>query len=117
MRQQPSNPLLVMLTYVSFISLGLPDGLLGVAWPSMRGFFHLPLDALGTLLVMFTTGHLLSSCSSGRILAHINVGSLLTLSCLATAASLLGYALTPWWGPSSPWGFCPGWVLGLSMLG
>ena len=98
MRQQPSNPLLVMLAYVSFISLGLPDGLLGVAWPSMRGFFHLRLDALGTLLVMFTTGYLLSSCSSGRILARINVGSLLTLSCLATAASLLGYALTPWWG-------------------
>ena len=47
---------------------------------------------------MFTTGYLLSSCSSGRILARINVGSLLTLSCLATAASLLGYALTPRWG-------------------
>jgi fucose permease len=61
-------------------------------------FFHLPLDALGALLVTFTTGYLLSSCSSGRILACINVGSLLTLSCLATAASLLGYALTPWWG-------------------
>jgi len=98
MRQQPSSPLLVVLAYVGFISLGLPDGLLGVAWPSMRGFFHLPLDALGALLVTFTTGYLLSSCSSGRILARVNVGSLLALSCLATAASLLGYALTPWWG-------------------
>ena len=98
MRQQPSSPLLVVLAYVGFISLGLPDGLLGVAWPSMRGFFHLPLDALGALLVTFTTGYLLSSCSGGRLLAHINVGSLLTLSCLATAVSLLGYALTPWWG-------------------
>ena len=56
MRQQPSSPLLVVLAYVGFISLGLPDGLLGVAWPSMRGFFHLPLDALGTLLLTFTTG-------------------------------------------------------------
>src|SRR5215831_1603535 len=98
MRQQSSSPLLIVLAYVGFISLGLPDGLLGVAWPSMRGFFHLPLDALGALLVTFTTGYLLSSCSSGRILARINVGSLLALSCLATAASLLGYALTPWWG-------------------
>ena len=98
MRQQPSSPLLIVLAYVGFISLGLPDGLLGVAWPSMRGFFHLPLDALGALLVTFTTGYLLSSCSGGRLLAHINVGSLLTLSCLATAVSLLGYALTPWWG-------------------
>ena len=95
MRQQPSSPLLVVLAYVSFISLGLPDGLLGVAWPSMRGFFHLPLDALGALLVTFTTGYMLSSCSSGRILARVNVGSLLALSCLTTAVSLLGYALTP----------------------
>jgi len=98
MRQQPSSPLLVVLAYVGFISLGLPDGLLGVAWPSIRGFFHLPLDALGVLLATFTTGYLLSSCSSGRILARVTVGSLLALSCLATATSLLGYALTPWWG-------------------
>ena len=98
MGQQLSSPLLVVLAYVSFISLGLPDGLLGVAWPSMRVFFHLPLDALGTLLVAFTTGYLLSSCSSGRILVRVNVGALLALSCLVTAASLLGYALTPWWG-------------------
>src|SRR5262245_52266707 len=98
MRQQPSSPLLVVLAYAGFISLGLPDGLLGVAWPSMRVFFHLSLDALGTLLVTFTTGYLLSSCSSGRILARVNVGALLALSCLATAVSLLGYALTPWWG-------------------
>ena len=75
MRQQPSSPLLVVLAYVGFISLGLPDGLLGVAWPSMRIFFHLPLDALGTLLLMFTTGYLLSSCSSGRILACVNMGA------------------------------------------
>ncbi|MGH7601212.1 MAG: MFS transporter, partial [bacterium] len=90
--------LLVGLTYISFISLGLPDGLLGVAWPSIRTFFNLPLDALGALLVMFTTGYLFSSFSSGHILARLNVGSLLALSCLATALSLLGYALTSnWW--------------------
>ena len=53
---------------------------------------------MGTLLLTFTTGYLLSSCSSGPILARVNVGTLLALSCLATAASLLGYALTPWWG-------------------
>src|SRR5919201_5345959 len=89
MRQQPSSPLLAVLVYVGFISLGLPDGLLGVAWPSMRAFFKLPLDALGALLVMFTTGYLLSSFSSGRVLSRLSVGSLLALSCLATATSLL----------------------------
>src|SRR5215475_777443 len=89
--------LLVALAYLGFVSIGLPDGLLGVAWPSIRASFGLSLDALGALLVMFTMGYLLSSFSSGRLLMHINVGSLLALSCLATAASLLGYALSPRW--------------------
>src|SRR5262245_59433371 len=97
MRQQQSGLGLIVLAYVGFVSLGLPDGLLGVAWPSMRASFHVPLDALGTLLVTFTTGYLLSSCSSGYLLARLSVGALLALSCLATATSLLGYALTPWW--------------------
>jgi fucose permease len=98
MRQQPASLLLVVLAYVGFVSLGLPDGLLGVAWPSIRTFFHLPLDALGALLVMFTAGYMGASFSSGYLLARLNVGALLALSCLATALSLLGYALTPqWW--------------------
>jgi fucose permease len=89
--------MLVTLAYLGFVSIGLPDGLLGVAWPSIRASFGLPLDALGALLVMFTIGYLVSSFSSGWLLAHINVGSSLALSCLGTAASLLGYALAPQW--------------------
>jgi fucose permease len=80
---------------MSALSAGKPAGLLGVAWPSIRTFFHLPLDALGALLVMFTVGYLGSSFSSGHLLARLSVGALLALSCLATAISLLGYALTP----------------------
>ncbi|MGH9852668.1 MAG: MFS transporter, partial [Blastocatellia bacterium] len=64
-----SKSLLIGLAYLSFVSLGLPDGLLGVAWPSIRASFDLPLDALGALLVMFTIGYLISSFSSGRLLA------------------------------------------------
>ncbi len=89
---------LLALSYLGFVSLGLPDGLLGVAWPSIRASFALPLDALGPLLVATTTGYVLSSFSSGRVLARMSVGALLALSCLATATSLLGYALAPaWW--------------------
>jgi fucose permease len=70
----------------------------GVAWPSVRATFHLPLDALGTLLVVFTVGYLLSSFSSGRVLARMSVGTLLAASCLLMAVALAGYALTPsWW--------------------
>ncbi len=38
---------LVLLAYIAFIALGMPDGLLGVAWPSIRASFLIPLDALG----------------------------------------------------------------------
>lgn len=85
------------LAYAGFISIGLPDGLNGVAWPSIRATFKLPVDALGLLLMTFTAGYLLSSFSSGRMLSRFSLGALLSLSCLATAASLLGYALAPSW--------------------
>lgn len=89
--------LLVGLAYAAFISLGLPDGLTGVAWPSIRATFGLPLDALGALITTATVGYLASSFSSGRIVARIGVGWLLVLSCLATAISLLGYWGAPSW--------------------
>lgn len=96
-RELKYSLLLVGLAYLSFVSLGLPDGLNGVAWPSIRAYFHLPIDALGWLLVMFTAGYLVSSFSSGRLLALMSIGTLLALSCLATAVSLIGYALAPAW--------------------
>ncbi|WP_052343992.1 MFS transporter [Kallotenue papyrolyticum] len=95
MRSRPA--LLTGLAYAAFISLGLPDGLTGVAWPSLRATFDLPLDALGALVTSSTVGYLLSSFSSGRVLARLGVGWLLTLSCLATALSLLGYSAAPQW--------------------
>ena len=98
--------LLIGLAYLGFISLGLPDGLHGVAWPSIRATFQLRIDALGTILVMFTSGYLLASFSSGRLLTVMNVGTLLALSCLLMAISLTGYALAPSWG----------WMVGLAPI-
>jgi fucose permease len=94
-RSRPA--LLVGLAYAAFISLGLPDGLTGVAWPSIRTTFQLPLDALGALITTTTIGYLLSSFSSGRLVARLGVGWLLALSCLATAIGLLGYGFAPLW--------------------
>lgn len=90
--------LLTGLAYLAFVSLGLPDGLLGVAWPSIRATFRLPVDALGMLLVFSTAGYLAASAGSGWVLARMGIGTLLALSCLLTAGSLLGYALTSAWG-------------------
>ncbi len=91
------NLLLTLLVFLGFVSIGLPDGLTGVAWPSMRGYFGLPIDALGGLLMSYTAGYLVSSFTSGRMLARTSVGAVLALSCLATGVSLFGYASVSYW--------------------
>jgi fucose permease len=89
---------LILLAYIAFIALGLPDGLLGVGWPSMRADFGVPLDALGMLLVTGTSGYLVSSFFSGRLIARLGVGKLLAFSCALTGAALISYTLVPsWW--------------------
>jgi fucose permease len=87
----------LLLSYLAFISVGLPDGLLGVAWPSIRTTFDLPLDALGALLISITAGYVTSSFASGPILGRMNLGMLLALSAAATATSLFAYTLAPSW--------------------
>jgi len=86
---------LIILAYIAFISLGLPDGLLGVAWPSMRKDFSQPLDALGLLFIAGLTGYSTSSFFSGKVMARLGVGRLLAVSCLLTGAGLIGYTLAP----------------------
>ena len=89
---------LVLLAYVAFIALGMPDGLMGVAWPSVRGSFSIPLDAIGTLLVFSVAGYLTSSFISGPLVARWGVGTVLAVSCAMTGAGLIGYTLVPaWW--------------------
>ena len=88
----------MLLAFVAYISLGLPDGLLGVAWPSIRRDFALDHDALGALMVSFTAGYLTSSFFGGRLMAHFRLGALLTASTSAAGLALLGYAAAPgWW--------------------
>ena len=89
---------ILLLAYVAFISLGLPDGLLGVGWPSIRASFALPLDALGILLIATMAGYLASSFLSGLLVSRLGVGRLLAISCALTGAGLIGYTLAPaWW--------------------
>ena len=60
--------LLALLAFLAFISLGLPDGLLGVSWPSISATFAIPLEALGLLVAVTTAGYLTSSFLGGAIL-------------------------------------------------
>ncbi|MGE3272192.1 MAG: sugar MFS transporter, partial [Chloroflexota bacterium] len=93
-----TNLTVLALVFLGFISLGLPDGLLGVAFPSIRQTFGVPLDALGAVFLTSVCGYLAASLASGWIVDRIGVALLLALSALATAIGLLGYALAPsWW--------------------
>lgn len=88
---------LVLVTFLAFISLGLPDGLLGIAWPFISARSNVPLESLGFLLMGFTCGYLATSSFSGKIMKHISLGMLLTMSCALTAFSLITYAITDVW--------------------
>ena len=89
---------LIILAYVAFIALGMPDGLLGVAWPSIRASFSIPLDAIGLLLSAVVIGYLTSSFLSGPLIALWGVGNVLAASCALIGVGLIGYTLAPaWW--------------------
>jgi fucose permease len=98
MNMKKSSLIVIGLAYLAFITIGLPDGLLGVAWPSMRIYFQLHVEALGWLLLVFTFGYLISTFYNGWLLARMSVGMLLVLSCVATGVSLIAYTIAPsWW--------------------
>lgn len=86
---------LILLAFIAFISLGLPDGLLGVAWPSVRGDFEMPLDAIGFMLFAGMLGYLSSSFFSGKLVSSLGVGRLLAVSCFLVGSALVGYTLAP----------------------
>ncbi len=88
----------VGLSYASFIVLGLPGAILGVAWPSIRETFGISLDAVGILLAASTIGYLVSSFFSGRVIARLGTGLALALSSLVSAVGLVGYGVAPSWG-------------------
>lgn len=97
-KKQNSRLGLILLAFIAFVALGLPDGLLGVGWPSIRNGFSIPLDAIGMLLTTTVIGYTTSSFMSGFLLARVGVGRILAASCLLTGLALIGYTLVPvWW--------------------
>ena len=89
---------LVILSFVAFVALGMPDDLLGVAWPSIRGDFSISLDAIGMFLTALVIGYMTSSFFSGPIVTRFGVGKVLAISCTLTGIALFGYTFVPeWW--------------------
>src|SRR6056297_1142615 len=87
--------LLLALIYLAFISLGLPDSLLGVAWPVMRVGWELPLDYAGLIAIPISGSTILSSLISGYTIRKMGTGKVVYISCLLTGGALLGFSLAP----------------------
>ena len=85
---------LIAIIYMAFISLGLPDGLLGAAWPVMQGELAAPESYAGIVSMIISGGTILSSLFSDKITRRLGAGLVTALSVLLTAAALIGFAFS-----------------------
>ena len=84
-----------VLSLASFVLLGLPDGMLGTAWPSMRTTFGAPVGALGLILLLATAGSVLVTAFVGTLIRRLGVPALLAVAGLCAAVGFAGFALAP----------------------
>jgi fucose permease len=86
--------ILLIIIYISFISLGLPDSLLGSAWPSMYNSINVPLHYAGYILMIVAGGTVISSIFSEKVIRRLGTGLVAALSVLLTAVALLGISFS-----------------------
>lgn len=86
--------LLLAVIYLSFISLGLPDALLGSAWPSMYTEFGVPISYAGVVSMVISAGTVISSLQSDRLTRRFGTGMVTAVSVAMTALALFGFSVT-----------------------
>ena len=86
--------LLLVIIYLSFISLGLPDSLLGAAWPSMYPKLGVPVSYAGAISMIIALGTVISSLQSDRITRKLGTGKVTTISVATTALALFGFSVS-----------------------
>lgn len=91
-RNMVSTALLVMI-YLSFISLGLPDSMLGSAWPAMNVSLNAPLWGAGLVQMLISFCTIISSLNSAKLIRRFGTGKLTAISVATTALALLGFSL------------------------
>lgn len=84
--------LLLAVIYLAFISLGLPDALLGAAWPTMYQDFQVPLSYAGFISIIISFGTILSSLQSDRLTKVLGAGKVTAISVFITAVALFGFS-------------------------
>ncbi|MEC0181645.1 MFS transporter [Paenibacillus peoriae] len=85
----------LIVIYLAFVSLGLPDSLLGSAWPVMWPDMGASLGSAGILSMVVAGGTIISSLVSGNLLQRLGTGKVTLISCFLTAGALLGFSMAP----------------------
>ena len=86
--------LLLVIIYLSFISLGLPDALLGAAWPIMSQEFAVPLSYAGGISLIIAIGTVISSLMSDRMTKWLGAGKVTAISVVMTAVAIWGFSVS-----------------------
>lgn len=86
--------LLLAVIYLAFIGLGLPDSLLGAAWPMIYPQFGVPVSSMGLISMIISAGTILSSLNSSRLTRALGAGKVTLLSTALTAIALLGFGMS-----------------------
>ena len=109
---QPRNIFIMVIFFAAFILLAMPTAIPGVGWPPIRDEFGLRQDAIGSLLIMGTIGHLVSGAFNGRLLHMFGAKKLLLTAIGIFGLSLYGYWLTPTWVFMVIMSLIGGWAAG-----
>jgi fucose permease len=86
---------IIIIIYISFICLGLPDSLLGVSWPLIRTEFDVSLSAVGPIYMMIAGGTIISSFFSGKVLNRFGTAKVTAVSTAMTALGIIGFYFAP----------------------
>lgn len=86
--------LLLITIYIAFISLGLPDSMLGCAWPVMKGALGATTQMAGVISVIISSGTVASSLLSSRLINKFGTGKVTLFSVMATAGALIGFSMS-----------------------
>ena len=93
--------ILLIIIYLSFISLGLPDSLLGSAWPTMYPQLGVPVSYSGMVFMIISVGTIISSLQSDRLTRKLGTGKVTAISVCMTAVALFGFSIS-----NSFWQLC-----------
>ncbi len=96
--------LLLVIIYIAFISLGLPDSILGSAWPSMYEELQTPVSWVSILSMIIAGGTIISSMFSGKIIGVLGTGKVTAISVAMTAVALFGFSASPSFMALCLWG-------------